>query len=93
MTLAIESMTRTKSISHQHGCASDRSDAPVDREGHLVCLDERRPCQRFNADRVGSLLEDPAIALWASEAAAKYEVSTTDALALLAYALFLDGER
>jgi hypothetical protein len=39
------------------------------------------------------LLEEPAIGLWASEAATKYGVTAADALELLAYALFLDGEK
>jgi hypothetical protein len=54
---------------------------------------EPTPLRSFNADRVEMLLDEPAFALWATEASLRYEVSTLDALELLAYALFLDGER
>jgi hypothetical protein len=47
----------------------------------------------FNAKECQCLLDEPAIGSWASEAAAKYEVTAGDALELLAYALFLDGEK
>jgi len=39
------------------------------------------------------LLEDPAIALWAGEAATKYQVSALGALGLLAHALLVDSDR
>jgi hypothetical protein len=39
------------------------------------------------------LLDDPAIALWAAEASAKYRVSALGAIGLLAHALLVDGER
>jgi hypothetical protein len=39
------------------------------------------------------LLEDPAIGLWAGEAAFKYQVSALGALGLLAHALLVDGDR
>jgi hypothetical protein len=45
----------------------------------------------YNRKGCESLLEDPAIGLWASEAASDYGVTAADALELLAYALFLDG--
>ena len=38
------------------------------------------------------LLEEPAIALWASEAAARYGVSALHALGMLAEALLLDTQ-
>jgi hypothetical protein len=38
------------------------------------------------------LLEEPAIGSWAAETGVTYGVSAVDALELLAYALFLDGE-
>ena len=47
----------------------------------------------FDANKCQVLLNDPAIGLWAAEAASEYGVSVGDALELLAYALFLDGEK
>ena len=46
----------------------------------------------YDAKRCKVLLEDPAIGSWAVEAGVAYGVSAVDALELLAYALFLDGE-
>jgi hypothetical protein len=46
----------------------------------------------YNAERCEVLLEEPAIGSWAAEAAMTYGVPAVDALELLAYALFLDGE-
>ena len=39
------------------------------------------------------LLDDPAIALWAAEASAKYRVSALGAIGLLAHAILVDGEQ
>jgi hypothetical protein len=46
----------------------------------------------YNARECQRLLEEPAFALWAKEAGTEYGVTPGDALELLAYALFLDGE-
>ena len=46
----------------------------------------------YNAKRCEVLLQEPAIGSWAAEAGVTYGVSAVDALELLAYALFLDGE-
>jgi hypothetical protein len=42
---------------------------------------------RFDLTQFSVLLDDPAIALWARDAAARYDVSVLDALGLLAQAL------
>ena len=47
----------------------------------------------FDANKCQALLDDPAIGLWAAEAASEYGVTAGDALELLAYALFLDDEK
>ena len=47
----------------------------------------------FNAEKCLALLDEPAIGIWAIEAATDYGVALDDALELLAYALFLDGEK
>ncbi len=47
----------------------------------------------FNAEKCLALLDEPAIGVWAIEAATDYGVALDDALELLAYALFLDGEK
>jgi hypothetical protein len=47
----------------------------------------------YNAKSCEALLDEPAIAQWAVETAVRYGVTTVDALELLAYALFLDGEK
>ena len=52
-----------------------------------------REVQQIDPTKFAGLLEEPSIALWAGEAAAKYQVSALDALGLLAHALFVDGER
>jgi hypothetical protein len=54
---------------------------------------QQTPFWPFNGGRVEMLLDEPAFALWATEASRRFEVSAIDALELLAYALFLDGER
>jgi hypothetical protein len=46
----------------------------------------------YNAEDCQALLEEPAIGLWAMGAANEYGVTAGDALELLAYALFLDGQ-
>lgn len=46
----------------------------------------------YNASRCQRLLEEPAFALWAVQAGTEYGMTPGDALELLAYALFLDGE-
>jgi hypothetical protein len=94
MTLTTESEARTRSVAQGCGESADR----VNRCGHrrglqLDALREACPHQCFSADQARSLLEEPAIAQWASEAATEYEVSTTDALELLAFALFVDGQK
>ena len=53
----------------------------------------RKGCPPFNARECQVLLEEPAIGSWAVEAATEYGVTSSDALELLAYALFLDGEK
>lgn len=59
--------------------------------------DEQAKCERirpsFNAKKCLALLDEPAIGMWAIEAATDYGVALDDALELLAYALFLDGEK
>jgi hypothetical protein len=68
----------------------------ADRED--VVLERRRPAKSadlrpsYNAENCQALLEEPAIGLWAMDAANEYGVTAADALELLAYALFLDGE-
>jgi hypothetical protein len=59
----------------------------------LTAVVEVAPLRAFNAGRMEMLLDEPVFALWATEASARYAVSAVDALELLAYALFLDGER
>lgn len=93
MTLTVEFPTQLESTSYEGGYLPDASDRSVGEDVRPDSLHGHRSCQSFNADRVGMLLEEPAIALWAMEAASRYQVTKVDALELLAYALFLDGER
>jgi hypothetical protein len=92
---APERTTRTGGLAHLHAYVDGRSSPSVDGKGiQLRCFQKRVSFPNwFNADRAESLLEEPAIALWASEAATKYEVSISDALEFLAFALFMDGEK
>ena len=52
-----------------------------------------REATQIDVTMFAGLLDDPAIALWAAEASAKYRVSALGAIGLLAHALLVDGER
>jgi hypothetical protein len=52
-----------------------------------------REATQIDVTMFAGLLDDPAIALWAAEASAKYQVSALGAIGLLAHALLVDGER
>jgi hypothetical protein len=76
MTLFIAPAS-TSSSHRQAGLAGDGHDSQV---------------PTFDGSRFASLLEDPAIEQWASESAARYGVSTIEALRVLAQALLLDAQ-
>jgi len=52
-----------------------------------------RGATQIDVTMFAGLLDDPAIALWAAEASAKYRVSALGAIGLLAHALLVDGEQ
>ena len=52
-----------------------------------------REATQIDVTMFAGLLDDPAIALWAAEASAKYQVSALGAIGLLAHALLVDGEQ
>jgi hypothetical protein len=94
MALTIEVPVRSSSVGLLGGSLPrDRRDVYDAESAEPTAAIEHVPIQSRRAGRMEVLLDEPAFALWATEASLRYEVSTLDALELLAYALFLDGER
>jgi hypothetical protein len=87
MTLTVESAFQWNSTQVENEYIGPRDQLQGTRS---TKSDRARPS--FSANSCEVLLEDPVFALWAAEAAVKYSVRAADALELLAYALFLDGE-
>ena len=80
-------MTMTVSAQPQSESALSWARVPRDQEGRS--RREQSSVRRdpeINVTAIAGLLEDPAIALWAREAAFKYQVSALGALGLLAHA-------
>jgi hypothetical protein len=68
--------------------------APASRHQHLIGEECKQDgtCETAEGSRFAPLLEEPAVALWASEAASRYGISMCESLGLLAHALLLDAE-
>ena len=94
MTLTVDSHLYSNPLPVESDTAWDEwigsEDVGLDRDEPAKCDSVRRS---FNAEKCLALLDEPAIGMWAIEAATDYEVALDDALELLAYALFLDGEK
>jgi len=92
MTLTVDATFRRDSLKvRRRRIGAQRmisEDADYQQETCLKVVNVR-PC--YNREGCEVLLEDPAIGLWADEAASDFGVTPADALELLAYALFLDG--
>ena len=87
-------MTLTASTPHQSASSLLSSPPALERSGESLrhARDGARGTATIDVAMFRVLLEEPAIALWAAEAAAKYQVSALGALGLLAHALLVDGE-
>ena len=94
MTLTVDSHVHSNPIAVESDAAWDErigsEDVGLDGDEPAKCDSVRRS---FNAEKCLALLDEPAIGMWAIEAASDYGVALDDALELLAYALFLDGEK
>ena len=87
-------MTITVSAQPESELASSLLRVPQSQEGRSRCEESSlRDDPEIDVTAFARLLEDPAIALWAGEAAFKYQVSALGALGLLAHALLVDGDR
>ena len=84
MTITVSTPPKSDSVSFPPSGHSGRS-----RHGG----GSSREATQIDVTMFAGLLDDPAIALWAAEASAKYRVSALGAIGLLAHALLVDGER
>jgi hypothetical protein len=93
MTVAVESTFQPIPMRVESSYVSgERTDSPdPDRQGR-ASANEDGVKSTFNANGCEVLLGEPAIGLWASEAATKYGMTAVDALELLAFALAFEGE-
>jgi hypothetical protein len=94
MTLTVDSHVQSNPVRVHSDCIRGKwigSEEVALQGGGAANRDGVRPS--FNSQECLALLDEAAIGSWAIAAATEYGVTAGDALELLAYALFLDGEK
>jgi hypothetical protein len=87
VTLAVSTPRQSESGMSLRGESQNHKDrSPRDEES-------ARTATQVDVTMFARLLDEPAIAQWAAEAAVRFQVSALGALGLLAHALLIDAER
>jgi hypothetical protein len=92
MLLTVQSPIRPGPVPRRNGTDPQACGKPISNHA-LETSPRAHSCEEVYPTSLAVLLDDPAIALWASEAAARYHVTSLDALGLLAQALLVGADR